>query len=104
MLRPTVPFIYYGNELGQKESSYGGDQRLRGPFDWDLVSEQELKSNSPFHLNRKILELRKKYPQVFSQGSVKKLSCTDNSFAAYILDGQTEDFLCVYNFNDYFTA
>lgn len=100
LLRPTVPFIYYGNELGQKESSYGGDQRLRGPFDWDLVSEQELKSNSPLHLNRKILELRKKYPQVFSQGSVKKLSCTDNSFAAYILDGQTEDFLCVYNFND----
>ena len=46
------------------------------------------------------MELRKKYPQVFSQGSVKKLSCTDNSFAAYILDGQTEDFLCVYNFND----
>lgn len=42
LLRPTVPFIYYGNEIGQQDApGYGSqDIRLRYPFDWSLAGSQ----------------------------------------------------------------
>lgn len=100
LLRPTIPFIYYGNELGQKESSMGGDLRLRGPFLWELEAEQEKEFNSTLNLNHTLLSLRKSYPGIFSAGSAKKLSSSQNTLAAYELSGAEGTLLCVYNLSD----
>lgn len=99
LLRPTVPFIYYGNEIGQKESSMGGDLRLRGPFLWDMAEEESSQPNSTLSLNRTLLELRKRFPSVFSRGTVRKLSSRDKALAAYELSGSEGSLLCVYNFS-----
>ncbi|WP_294427841.1 alpha-amylase family glycosyl hydrolase [uncultured Treponema sp.] len=100
LLRPTIPFIYYGNEIGQKESSMGGDLRLRGPFLWDMAEEEKSQFNSTLNLNHTILSLRKKYPSIFTAGKVNKLASKLNSLVAYELSGSDGSILCVYNLSD----
>ncbi|MBQ9622259.1 MAG: hypothetical protein IJR39_02815 [Treponema sp.] len=100
LLRPTIPFIYYGNELGQKESSMGGDLRLRGPFLWDMAEEQKGEFNSTLNLNKTLIALRKSYPGIFSTGKAKKLAASQAGLAAYQLDGAEGSIICVYNLTD----
>ena len=97
LLRPTVPFIYYGNETGQKEENWGGDTRLRGPLDWERIKEQENDPESTLNLNKAILNFRKGR-KAFSTGTVKKLQAKNQSSLAYIIEGESEKYLCVYNF------
>lgn len=107
LLRPTVPFIYYGNEIGMKENtSYGsGDIRLRTDLNWSEVEKQKSDSSSILNLNKALLSLRKQYPGIFASGKVTELeSCTPNStnklltyVQAYVLSDETEEnnLLCV---------
>lgn len=105
LLRPTVPFIYYGNELGQLEGSISGDIRLRQQFDWTTEGSQASSSTSPLKLNSAILSLRKTY-SALRRGTITKLTSlttspqtTANSLAYIISDG-TDTFLAVYNINN----
>lgn len=97
LLRPTVPFIYYGQEIAQNNEALSGDIRLRGPFKWDLVSD----SNSTLKLNNAILTMRKEegFKDTFTSGKVIKLSAA-NGILAYVIDGATVDLLCVYNLSE----
>ena len=106
LLRPTVPFIYYGNELGQPEENISGDFRLRYPIKSSEVTIQKSNPLSILNLNNKILSLRKKY-SVLRNGVVTKLESLDNtdkesSFLAYFIidDSSTDKFLCVFNFSN----
>nr|MDE5899502.1 hypothetical protein [Treponemataceae bacterium] len=100
LLRPTVPFIYYGNEIGQKETSYSGDHRLRGEFQWDDARAQMADGVSPLALNKAVLSLRKAYAEAFSDGTVVKLAAADPRFLAYFIESPSARFLCVYNFSN----
>lgn len=107
LLRPTASFIYYGNELGQQEEAWSGDVRLRGPFNWNLAESQIENPLSSFNLNKIILSLKQKYPEL-QTGNVSKLESLNknndkqSSYLAYIIekDSSQNKFLCVYNFDN----
>lgn len=105
LLRPTVPFIYYGQEIGMKDNtSYGsGDIRHRTDLDWSEVEKQKKNPSSILSLNRAVLALRKTYPNLFANGDVQFLkSCTVNAnknplntVAAYTISDGKDSLLCV---------
>ena len=98
ILRPDVPFIYYGNEIGQSNTSYDGDLRLRGPFKWDKAEDQSTIDYSPLAYTKYLLSIRKNYPDVFSSGKVIKLSSNSGTgYIGYILTDDTTSLLCIYN-------
>lgn len=106
LLRPTVPFMYYGNEIGMKEGNYSGDLRLRTPFDWDEAERQRADASSVLSLNKALLALRREYPALFRNGNVTKLkSCTrdagtgkpEYSAAAYTVSDGKDTLLCVFS-------
>lgn len=114
LLRSTVPFIYYGQEIGMKDNtSYGsGDIRHRTDIDWAEVEKQKANPSSILNLNKAILALRKTYPNLFADGKVEFLkSCTVgvngnplNTVAAYTISDGKDSLLCVQsliNFEDY---
>lgn len=108
LLRPSVPFIYYGNEIAQKSGTQGGDFRLRQPFKWSLANSQKAEENSVLNVNKKLLELRQKdeYKELFANGKVKVLSCnmveksTNNKWkgaVAYTISSGSQKLLVVAN-------
>ena len=105
LLRPTVPFIYYGNEIGMQEGSYNGDVRLRTPLDWEDVEKQRNDNSSILSLNKALLALRKEYPELFRNGTVKELGSATidekNNFvytvAAYTISDGKDTLLCVFS-------
>lgn len=114
LLRPTVPFIYYGQEIGMKDNtSYGtGDIRHRTDLDWSEVEKQKTNPSSILSFNKAILALRKTYPNLFADGDVQFLkSCPGdanqnylNTVVAYTISDGKDSLLCVQsliNFGDY---
>ena len=106
LLRPTVPFIYYGNEIGMKEGSYSGDLRLRTKLNWEDVEKQRNDNSSILSLNKALLALRKEYPELFRNGTVMELKSatidkvTKNSVytvAAYTISYGKDTLLCVFS-------
>ena len=98
LLRPSVPFIYYGNEIGQPEENIDGDIRLRGQFNWNLVEAQKQNNLSLLNLNKQILTLKQKYAELRT-GIVTKLETTSSKALAYFIgaDYSSNKFLCVFN-------
>ena len=105
LLRPDVPFIYYGQEIGMKDNtSYGsGDIRHRTDIDWNEVEKQKANPSSILNFNKALLVLRKTYPNLFANGNVEFLkSCTVdakenplNTVAAYTISDGNDSLLCV---------
>lgn len=105
LLRPTVPFIYYGQEIGMKDdTSYGtGDIRHRTDLDWSEVERQKTNPSSILSFNKAILALRKTYPNLFANGDVQFLkTCTVdanenplNTVVAYTISDGKDSLLCV---------
>lgn len=101
LMRPTVPFIYHGNELGAKNYDWSGDMALRGPFDWKDAENQKNDDKSVLNLNKVLLSLRKTYPETFAGGKIKKLTPKESThYLAYTITGSDAAFLCVFNFAD----
>ncbi len=114
LLRPAVPFIYYGQEIGMKDnSSYGnGDIRHRTDIDWAEVETQKENPSSILNFNKAILSLRKAYPNLFANGDVEFLKSHNvdanenplNTVAAYTISDGEDTLLCVQsliNYGDY---
>lgn len=101
LLRPTTPFIYYGNEIGMKDdTSYGdGDIRHRTKFDWTEAEKQKTNASSILNMNKAILTLRKTYPNLFANGTLTFLESDDNSVSAYTISDSENSILCVFNLN-----
>ncbi len=96
LLRPTVPFIYYGNEIAEKNVAFGGDMSLRGPFDWNLAESEKAQETSVLKLNKALLSLRKTYSDCFADGKVTALKCPQGIYA-YIIEEKNQKLLCVFN-------
>lgn len=119
---PGTPFIYYGEELGQKGKK--PDDNIREPFDWyqetngpgmtdmsksefynpmryteanDGISYEEQKNdkNSIFNHYKKLIQLRKEYPKFF-QSNYKVLDIGENILAYEVLS-EEETLLIIHN-------
>ena len=116
LLQSATPFVYYGNEIAQKDvMTYGtGDIRLRQPFDWataeSAVQSSALSPSVPasepssiLALHKALLGLRRNHP-AFRCGTMTAVQAAVwavrgrlyRGFAAYTL-GRGETFLCVFN-------
>lgn len=97
LLRPTTPFIYYGNEIGMKDDTSLGayDIRHRGNFKWDEAEKQKADSSSLFNMNKALLSIRNEYN--LADGNLKFLEGTQNSVSAYTVSSGTNTILCVFN-------
>ena len=108
LLRPTVPFIYYGNEIAQKSGSQSGDFALRQPFDWAKAESQKEDKTSILNVNKTLISLRKStaYKDLFANGAIKVLNCdmietgTKNPWKgaiAYTISDRSQKLLLVAN-------
>ena len=98
LLRPAVPFVYYGQELGQKNLLVQGDLRLRGKFNWELKDKQLKEEKSPLALNKALLNFRNKNKDLFSGGTIRILSANPSSkIASYTISTDDKEILCVFN-------
>lgn len=107
LLRPTTPFIYYGNEIGMEDdTTYGsGDIRHRTKFDWEQAEKQKSNKSSILNLNKAILALRKTYPKLFANGKVEFLQSNTvdekqnllNDVVAYTISDGTDSLLCIFS-------
>ena len=95
ILRPNVPFIYYGNEFGQKEVAVTGDQRARGPMNWETANAQILEANSSLNATKAFNKIRSIYHELFADGSLKELKKT--SVLAYKISDATSSLLVILN-------
>lgn len=101
-LRPPVPIIYYGQEIGLADMNLSGDIRHRGPFDWQTAQKLLEQSDSSIHVLQKALALRKQYATTITDATVEDLSPNRGQCAAYVLhpqDSSQKDMLCVFNFS-----
>lgn len=103
LLRPNIPFIYHGQELGMKNAPYDGDSALRGNFNWVLEEKEEGEADSPLKINRAVITLRRKYEDLFAAGKVIKLVSQNGQFStkfgAYIIKHEDKKILVAANFS-----
>ena len=106
LLRPTVPFIYYGNEIAMyNNTTYGtGDIRLRSDFTWTEADYQKSNPYSLLNFNKALLTLRKNYPALFKNSKVEFLKSNTintttkeslNHAAAFIISNGSDSLLCI---------
>lgn len=114
LLRPTTPFIYYGNEIGMEDDERFGsypdfDISLRGKFDWSEAEKQKTNASSILNLNKAILTLRKTYPNLFANGKVEFLQSNTirmdtneslNNVVAYTISDGADSLLCIFSLVD----
>lgn len=101
LLRPTVPFIYYGQEIGMGNPSGSsqnlGDTQMRGTFNWDKAETQMSEETSILALNKALNNLRHNYDDLFAYGTTTKLSSTNTSVLSYLIKYNDKKLLCVFN-------
>ena len=100
ILRPNVPFIYYGNEFGMKELATGGDMRARGPMKWEQAEEQITNPVSSLNATSAFNKLRSLYPDLFAYGSLTEISSTATNAIAYTLKKNDKSLLIVLNLSN----
>lgn len=100
LLRPTTTFVYYGQELGDKNLSVDGDLAKRGNFDWDLAETEKKQNKSPYNLNKALLQIRKDNREIFKNGNIKLLVSSDEKVVSYLIENETDSLLCIFNLSN----
>lgn len=109
LLSPGSPVIYYGEEIGLKGSRgsantdanrrlamlWGDGDTVKDPTGSTYPEKNQIKTtvkgqyddeNSMLNYYRKLLLIRRKYPEI-ARGSYKALSCDDASVGGFVIDG-----------------
>lgn len=111
LLRPTTPFVYYGQEIAMEEDAPPdtGDVRLRLPFKWREMVKQWIDDASICSMNRALIHFRNALPNLFSSsGKVKFLESKQqyggrnvDKVAAYTISDGNDVLLCISNLSKY---
>jgi len=99
MLKPSVPFIYYGNEIGQRDHPGAtGDIRLRYPLQWDEVDRQRKDPQSLLNLHRALNRARTAH-SALRRGSYTRLASIPGApdVVAWLMVHENSTILCVAN-------
>ncbi len=106
ILRPNIPVIYYGTEIGlANNTNQDGYDLYRGAMPWDVVSEQISSSYSVLNFTKLLISFRNQHSALFSCGSINKFKSQEyydcgipkENLIAYIITSKTEEILIVYN-------
>lgn len=103
LLVPSVPFVYYGNELAQKnKEGYLAmhDIRLRGAFlGADVQKKCEEERGSLLNLHKELLQFRLEHPAL-RRGKVTMFYASCRFVTSYCLTYGEDIILCVFNNSD----
>lgn len=95
---PGVPFLYYGNEIGQKGLS-GNDIDLRGDFDWQALAAQKAEPNSVFSVWKDLVALRKTWPAL-TRGTVTIIPSEEPTLFAFTRQTTGQKLLVIHNLSE----
>lgn len=117
-----MPRIYYGDEIGTKGNSDGGDRNVRKPMNWyksqegkgmttwqgmdDIdfegisVEEQQDKSKSTLEFYKKLLKIRRDNIEVFKNGKIEIIENENDQLLAYFVKSEKETILVILNFGN----
>lgn len=104
LLRPTIPIIYYGQEIGQTNENLDGDMRLRGNFKASLKNNQKVQENSLLKLNQAINSLRAEFNDYFKYGTLELAEDSSDGITKDVIGytlsvaNSTQKLFCVFNF------
>ncbi len=107
LLRPQIPFIYFGNEYGQKNQDTRGDMQYRYAPDWAEIEKQLKDDKSLLAYHKELISIRNQYSALRTGDfSVISPEGQNSSIAAYMLEKDGERLICVFNFsgNNYTTV
>lgn len=99
LLQPAVPFVYYANEIGQRDQPGAtGDIRLRYPLQWEEVDRQKKDPQSLLNLHRALLRARSAH-SALRRGSYTKLPSIPgaNDVVSWLMVHENSTILCVAN-------
>lgn len=100
LLRPQIPFIYFGNEYGQKNQDVMGDMQYRYAPDWAEIEKQAKDNESLLAYHKMLADIRKQYPALRTGDFSVMPAAENNSIAAYMLEKDGERLICVFNFSN----
>lgn len=104
LLAPATPFVYYGNEIEQKDATEcgWGDMRLRYPFDWEKADVERKESDSMLSYYHTLLTVRKNHPAL-RRGKATYYEGSDGEFGFILTwSGNVSDKLrCSFNVNTF---
>ena len=107
LLRPQIPFVYFGNEYGQKNQDTRGDMQYRYAPDWKEIERQTADNESLLAYHKQLLSIRAQYPALRTGDFSVISSVPENkTVGAYLLEKDGERIICVFNFsgNNYSTV
>lgn len=111
ILRPNIPIIYYGTEIGLKNGTEkDGYDLYRGKMPWKEVAIQVDNPTSILNFTKLLISFRMQYPDIFSNGILNKLKSLEyykcgipkEKLIAYIIKYKNTEYLLVYNITSTF--
>ena len=83
MTLPGTPVLYYGDELGMKNSTAKGDLAKRAAMDWDAEKTQDTDHSSILNFFRALGRMRNAQA-VLNSGTLTNISSLDSSGVSYL--------------------
>jgi alpha-amylase len=104
MTLPGTPVLYYGDELGMKNSAAMGDLAKRAPMDWGAEKSQDSDHSSILNFFRALGRMRNAQA-VLNSGTIENISTIGTSGATYLrvdstVSGAPQHALMILNFGD----
>ncbi len=96
ILGARTPFVYYGDEVGQRNGNLSGDIRLRQPYSWSERASQNADPDSMLSYYRHLIRAKNSYAAL-RRGSYDRLDSSVPTVFAWIRKLGNEEVVVVTN-------